>query len=53
MEVKKEDYEDLKALLLLLLRANKVDNEDIAKALGVSGGRISQMLDANKYPRRK
>lgn len=48
----KQDMEDIKSLLILLLRANKVDNKDIAKALGMSEGRISQILDKKKYPRK-
>ncbi|MGA2173330.1 MAG: hypothetical protein ABSG82_10040 [Sedimentisphaerales bacterium] len=37
--------------LLLVLLANKlgVEKKEIAKALGVSGGRISQLLNPKKY----
>jgi len=48
----KQDIEDIKSLLILMLRANKVDNKDVARALGMSEGRISQILDKKKYPRK-
>jgi len=49
-ELKKE-LEDIKALLILSAQAN-FDNETIGRALGLSPGRVSQLVDKVKYPRK-
>ena len=58
MEIKKElndlkkDVEDLKALFIIFLQKLEVDNKKIADAIGMSSGRVSQMINKNKYPRK-
>lgn len=49
----RNEIEEIKILLILLLRANKVKNPDIAQALGISESRISQILDRKKYSRKE
>ena len=50
-DVKKE-LEDIKALLILFLQTLKVDNGTIGKAIGMSPGRVSQLIDKIKYQRK-
>ena len=58
MEIEKElsdlkrEVEDMKALLILFLQKIEVDNKKIADAIGMSAGRISQIVNKNKYPRK-
>lgn len=58
MEIKKElsdlkkEVEDMKALLILFLQKIEVDNQKIADAIGMSPGRVSQIINKNKYPRK-
>jgi predicted transcriptional regulator len=47
------DLSAIKRLLVLLLQHQEVKGENIAKALGVSKGRVSQMASTKKYKRRK
>jgi len=48
----KKEVEDIKALLILLLQKMKVDNITIGKAIGMSPGRVSQLVDKIKYKRK-
>ena len=50
-ELRKE-IEDVKALLILFLQKIEVDNQKIADAIGMSPGRVSQIVNKNKYPRK-
>lgn len=43
----------IKRLFILLLQQREVKVENIAKALGVSVGRVSQMAPTKKYKKRK
>jgi DNA-directed RNA polymerase specialized sigma subunit len=43
----------IKKLFILLLQQQEVKVENIAKALGVSVGRVSQMAPTKKYKKRK
>lgn len=45
----KEEMEDIKALIILALQKIEIDNTSIGKALGISKGRVSQILDKKKY----
>ena len=47
------DLSAIKRLLVLLLQHQEVKGENIAKALGVSKGRVSQMASTKKYKTRK
>ena len=40
-----KELKNIKKLLILLLQENKVDQKDIARALGVSQPAVSQMLN--------
>ena len=40
-----EELRNIKKLLILLLKANDVDQRDVARVLGVTEGRVSQMLN--------
>jgi DNA-directed RNA polymerase specialized sigma subunit len=40
-----KELKDIKKLLILLLKANKVDQKEIAAVLGVTEGRVSQLLN--------
>ena len=40
-----KELRDIKRLLILLLKANDVDQRDIAKVLGVTEGRVSQIIN--------
>jgi DNA-directed RNA polymerase specialized sigma subunit len=40
-----KELRDIKKLLILLLKANKVDQREIAEVLGLTEGRISQLLN--------
>mgnify|MGYP001560396021 CR=1 FL=1 len=46
------ELEDVKSLLIIFLQNLKVDNQKIADAIGMSPGRISQLINKNKYPRK-
>ena len=48
----KEDIEVLKMLMILLVNKMGVDQKDIAKALGISEGRLSQILNPKKYKKK-
>jgi hypothetical protein len=48
-----DDLSAIKRLLILLLQHQKVKGGDIAKALGVSGGRVSQMAPTRRNKKRK
>jgi uncharacterized membrane protein len=49
----KKDWEQdiayLKMLMILLVNKMGVEQKDIAKALGISEGRLSQILNPKKY----
>jgi DNA-directed RNA polymerase specialized sigma subunit len=47
------DLSAIKRLLVLLLQHQEVKGKNIAKALGVSKGRVSQMAATKEYKRRK
>ncbi len=47
-----EDLGAIKRLLVLLLQHQDVKGENIARALGVSKGRVSQMASTKKYKKR-
>ena len=47
------DLGAIKRLLVLLLQHQEVKGENIAKALRVSKGRVSQMASTKKYKTRK
>jgi len=48
----KGELEDIKALLIVFLQSLKVDSQKIADAIGMSSGRVSQLANKNKYPRK-
>lgn len=48
----KEELEDIKKLLILLLKHFKVGGKAIAATLGVSEGRLSQVASKTKYGKR-
>lgn len=48
----RRELEDIKALLIVFLQNLKVDNQKIADAIGMSPGRISQLINKNKYLRK-
>jgi len=48
----RRELEDVKALLIVFLQNLKVDNQKIADAIGMSSGRISQLINKNKYTRK-
>lgn len=48
----KSGLEDIKALLILFLQSQEVDNQKIADAIGVSTGRVSQLINKNKYKKK-
>ena len=39
------ELRDIKRLLVLLLKSQEVDQKEIAKVLGLTEGRVSQMLN--------
>ncbi len=47
------DLSAIKRLLILLLQHKDVKGSNIAKALGVSKGRVSQMASTKKYKARR
>jgi len=47
------DLDILKKLLALLLKSNKVSGDIIANAMGLTGGRLSQMISNKKKSKRK
>ena len=52
IKVLREEIEDLKALFILFLQKIEVENPKIADAIGMSPGRVSQLINKNKYPRK-
>jgi DNA-directed RNA polymerase specialized sigma subunit len=40
-----EELRSIKKLLILLLKANDVDQNDVARVLGITPGRVSQLLN--------
>jgi DNA-directed RNA polymerase specialized sigma subunit len=48
-----EDLDSIKKLLILLLKKYEVKGDSIAMALGISEGRLSQILPQKKYNRVK
>ncbi len=48
-----KDLHAIKKLLALLLQSQKVRRDKIAKALGVSGARVSQIVPSRTNKRRK
>lgn len=52
----KQDWEEdiaiLKMLMILLVNKMGVDQKEIAKALGISEGRLSQILNPKKYKKK-
>ncbi|MGD0477739.1 MAG: hypothetical protein ABSB29_06195 [Nitrososphaerales archaeon] len=40
-----DELRDIKKLLILLLKANDVDQRDVARVLGITEGRVSQILN--------
>lgn len=44
-----EDIQDIKKLLILLVAKSGVEKKDIAKSMGITKGRLSQILDPKKY----
>jgi predicted transcriptional regulator len=48
-----EELSAIKKLLILLLQHQDVKVGNIAKALGVTGGRVSQMVPMRKNKKRK
>lgn len=45
MSAELKELRDIKRLLILLLEANKVSQQDIANALGVSDRRVRQLIN--------
>lgn len=43
----------IKKLLILMLQHKEVKGENIAKALGISKGRVSQMASTKTYKKRR
>jgi len=52
-ELLRKDFEALKNLLALNAKQLKAQNVDVAKAMGVSPGRASQLIPTKKYKKRK
>ena len=48
----KREVEDLKSLFNLFLQKLEVENAKIADAIGMSPGRVSQIVNKNKYTRK-
>ncbi len=48
----KNDLEVIKTLLILLVSKSGVEQKDIAKAMGISEGRLSQILNPKKYKKK-
>ncbi|MHC4159419.1 MAG: hypothetical protein ACYSSO_10120 [Planctomycetota bacterium] len=48
----KSDIELIKILLILLVNKLGLGQKDIAKAMGISEGRLSQILNPNKYKKK-
>jgi len=48
----KKEIEDIKSLFILFLQGLEVDNKKIADAIGMSSGRVSQIVNKNKYLRK-
>ncbi|MEW5817763.1 MAG: hypothetical protein AB1798_20505 [Spirochaetota bacterium] len=48
-----DDLGDIRRLLILLLQHQEVKGENIAKALRVSKGRVSQLAPTKKYKTKK
>jgi len=48
----KREIEDIKALLIIFLQNLQIDNQKISDAIGMSSGRVSQIINKNKYPRK-
>jgi DNA-directed RNA polymerase specialized sigma subunit len=40
-----DELRSIKKLLILLLKANDVDQRDVARVLGLTEGRVSQILN--------
>jgi len=45
-----EELRNIKKLLILLLKANDVDQREVAKVLGVTPGRVSQLMNPKGSP---
>ena len=52
LEQMADDLSAIKRLLILLLQHQKVKGSNIANALGVSGGRVSQLASTRKNKKR-
>jgi uncharacterized membrane protein len=55
-DVKKDweqDIDILKILMILLVNKMGVEQKDIAKSLGISNGRLSQILNPKKYKKKR
>ena len=48
-----KEVEDIKKLMILLLKHFKVGGEAISSTLGVSQGRLSQVASKTKYKKKK
>lgn len=48
----KTEVEDIKSLLIVFIQSVGVDNQKIADAIGMSPGRVSQLINKNKYVRK-
>ncbi len=46
------DLEVIKMLLILLVSKSGVEQKDIAKTMGISRGRLSQILNPKKYKKK-
>lgn len=52
LKLLRSDLESIKKLLVLLLKNSEVKGNLIAKAMGISEGRLSQIFSQKKYKKR-
>ena len=52
LKLLRSDLDSIKKLLVLLLKNSEVKGDLIAKAMGISEGRLSQIFPQKKYKKR-
>ena len=52
LKLLRSDLDSIKKLLVLLLKNSEVKGDLIAKAMGISEGRLSQIFSQKKYKKR-
>lgn len=53
LKLLRSDLDSIKKLLVLLLKNSDIKGNLIAKAMGISEGRLSQILSQKKYKKRR